>query len=707
MKRYVILIIITMLIGMSSCSKNPFNYPDTRKQDIHDTYFGVEVNDPYRWLEDDNSPETKQWVKEQNAITFGYLAQIPFRNDIENTLKELYNYQRISAPVVVKNTFFYTRNTGLQEHALLYMKKGADGPEQLILDPATLSNDKSKALSKYKVSDDARYLAYVVTTAGSDWEEIYVKDLQSGELLPDHLTDIKFTSISWHNNGFYYSKFLNPDEKERYTAKNEKSALFYHTLGDSQDNDTLLFTGEKGKSTFYNTKIVGDKTRYLIIYEAESSFGQQVYIKNLTRNGNIFKLTNGYNFEYDVISCLNDVLYIKTNYNAPKYRVVKVDLNQRSIGQWEDAIPQSDALLEKCYMAGDKLIAKYFRNLQNELLILNIEGVKLSKINIPSSGTVHGFEVDKESLSVYFSFTSYTIPARIYKYNLRLNELSLYYTPETPMKTNNVIASLEFCKSKDGTEVPMYIIRQKDVRINAQAPTLLYGYGGFNVINTPAFSPDILTWVKNGGIYVNAHIRGGGEYGEVWHDAGTKQKKQNVFDDFIACAEYLIDNEYTNTNKLAVYGGSNGGLLVGAVINQRPDLFAAAVPAVGVMDMLRYHKFTIGWAWASDYGTSDDDSSMFAYLYNYSPLHNIQTDTDYPAILVTTADHDDRVVPAHSFKYIATMQEKSAGAKPAFIRVQKNAGHGANLPISVKIKEKADVYAFLLQNMGENFEIKE
>jgi len=691
------------VLFLAACNNPKIDYPETNKVDTTDNYFGVKVDDPFRWLENENAPETKSWIKAQNEVTYNYLNQIPFRENIHKRMKELVNHERIIYPVEVAGYYYYLKNEGLQEHEILYRQDIKSGEEEKLIDPNQLSDNKTVALAHFKVSQNGKYLAYSLATSGSDWRTILVYDLQQGKNLPDTIKNVKFSDMEWYKNGFYYTRFNVTDNNRKFTSVNNESAVYYHHLGTPQENDPLVFAGDKKSGRFYDIDIVGENNQYLVIYEAETTSGNQLYIKNIEQNDKmVLKLVTGFDYEYYAVACIDDILYLRTNYKAPKFRLARINLGANAIGEWETEISERQAVLEQCTWVGNSFLCIYQSNVQNTLLQKYLGISKMDTVHLPKNGSVDYLRANPKTGKALFTYTSYIQPDIIYNFDAVERKSDTFFVTKTDFDASNYTAQLKYYTSNDGTGIPIYLVHKKGVEKNGKNPVLLYGYGGFNITKLPSYSPYIHFWLEQGGIFASAHIRGGGEFGEEWHQAGTKENKQNVFDDFIAAGEYLINQEYTSSSKLAIHGASNGGLLVGAVINQRPELFGAAVPAVGVMDMLRYHKFTIGWAWASDYGTSED-SLQFQYLYKYSPLHNISESKKYPAVMVLTADHDDRVVPAHSFKYIATLQNNSKGREPKLIRIQNNAGHGANIPVSYKIEERSDMYTFIINELGVNF----
>ena len=706
MRKYCIgILALNVLIMLSSCNNEtktngdePLKYPETKKCDTVDNYFGTAVADPYRWLEDDFSDETANWVKAQNEVTNNYLAKISYRDKMKNRLQEIMNYPKESAPSKKGNRYFFYRNDGLQNQSVLYYKNSLDGEAVELLDPNKLSDDGTVALSNLGISDDGNYLGYAISRNGSDWEEIFVKNIETGETLNDHLMWVKFTSIAWKDDGFFYSRF--PEPKNELSGVNENGQLYYHKVGTEQKEDKLAYEDKDNPDVSFTADVINK--RYLIIYGSESTSGNCLYYKDLDKaNSDFVKLVDNFENDYAVIDEIDGNFIVMTNYFAPEYEVIKIFLDNPTPAKWLDLIPKSDAgVLTEVSHIGKKLIANYTKDAHTVIRIFDEEGHFISNLDNDMIGTIGGFSGDTEDTETFYTVTSYTTPAAIYKYDITNNKSELYKNSEIKFNADEYVTEQKFYTSKDGTKVPIFLTHKKDIVLDGSNPTLLYGYGGFNISLTPSFSATRIAWLEQGGVYAVANIRGGGEYGKEWHEAGTKLQKQNVFDDFIAAAEYLINEKYTSKKRLAIQGGSNGGLLVGAVVNQRPDLFAVAIPQVGVMDMLRYHKFTIGRYWAIDYGTSEDSKEMFEYIYKYSPLHSVKNGVEYPAILVTTADHDDRVVPAHSFKYAATLQNSEIGNKPHLIRIESNAGHGSGKPLDKAINEVVDIYSFILYNMG-------
>lgn len=701
MKKNLFLIVIFLFTLMMTHCRPPsrLEYPDTRMDDVVDTYFGVEVADPFRWLEDDNSEETKAWVTAQNEVTFGYLERIPFRRQIHDRLTKVWDHERFGVPFWKNDLYFYFRNDGMQNQSVLYVREGLEGEPRVFIDPNTFSEDGTVSLTGLSLSDDARYMAYGISRGGSDWNELFVREVATGEDLDDHIRWAKFSGIAWKDDGFYYSRYDTPPPGEELSAPNEHHQLWYHRLGTSQEEDRLVYRNPDHPRRNYSALTTEDE-RFLVMVEMESSVGNALWIKDLDRPGARFQhLIGDLQHNNRVVDHINGRFLVMTNYQAPLYRLVLVDPARPQPAHWQDVIPEGAHLLRGVSLVGGRIVANYLVDVVSRLYVYDMQGNRLSGIELPGAGSVGGFSGKKDESTAFFAYTSFNYPTTIFKFDMQTGTYEEYFRPAIDFDPEKYESKQVFYTSADGTRVPMFITHKKGLKLDGNNPTLLYGYGGFNVSMTPGFSLARILLLENGGVYAVANIRGGGEFGREWHDAGKQLNKQNGFDDFIAAAEYLIAEGYTSSEKLAIQGGSNGGLLVGAVANQRPDLFAVALPAVGVMDMLRYHLFTIGWAWAGDYGTSED-SVHFHNLYAYSPLHNIREGVNYPATLVTTADHDDRVVPAHSFKYIAELQRRHAGPNPVLIRIETQAGHGAGTSTEKLIEELTDVYAFTLYNLG-------
>jgi len=686
---------------MMSCSENPIQYPPTKKGEVKDNYFGTEVEDPYRWLEDDNSAETAEWVKIQNQLTFGYLEKLPYRDQIKTRLTELWDYPKYGTPFKEAGKYFFTKNTGLQNQSVWYITDNLESEPKVLLDPNTLTADGTAALTSIEVSNDGKYLMYQVAKSGSDWNEIFVKNIETGEMLPDHIQWVKFSGCSWYKDGFFYSAYDKPETGSELSKSNEFQKVFFHKLGTDQSADLLIVNDAVNAKRMFGAGLTDDK-RFLFISKSEGTSGNALDLKDLSKNNSGFiSLMGSYEYDFNPIDNNGDDLFVLTNYKAPKYRLIKVNTNHPEEANWVDIIPEKKDVLQSVSMIAGKLVVNYMTDAHSKTEVYSFDGVLDHEVKLPGIGTVSSFSGKKAENIAFFSYTSFNTPGEIYKYDFTTKQSTLHFRPEVKFNPDDFEVKQEFYASKDGTKIPMFIVSKKGIALNGNNPTLLYAYGGFNVSLTPSFSAARMAFLENGGVFALANLRGGGEYGEDWHKAGIKMQKQNVFDDFIAAAEYLISQKYTSSEKLAIQGGSNGGLLIGAVTNQRPELFKVALPQVGVMDMLRFHKFTIGWAWADDYGTSADSEEMFKYLFNYSPYHTIKKDVAYPAVLATTADHDDRVVPAHTFKYMARLQEYGAGNKlPLLVRIDAKAGHGAGKPTAKVIEEYTDVWSFVFFHLG-------
>ncbi len=702
MKQRTYLLILAVLIVWSCGNENVTEvqkYPETKKIDHVDTYFGTEVPDPYRWLEDDRSAETAEWVKAENEVTFAYLNNIPFRDKIKDRLESLMNYERVYAPRKHGNWQYFYRNNGLQNQNVLYRTDLEGNNEEVFLDPNTFKEDGTISLSSTSFTKDGSLIAYLISEGGSDWRKAIIMNTESRQILEDTLIDLKFTGIAWQGNeGFYYSSYEKPEGSE-LSQITQEHRLFYHKLGTDQAEDQLIFGGE-GQVRRYIGGYLTEDERYLVITASKSTTGNELYIKDLSDPKNpIIPIVADFEGEHYVLDNDGSTLFIHTNHMAPNNKIVKVDANNPEITNWEDFIAENNMVMSAT-TAGMRIFAFYLEDAKTKVVQYNRVGSKERDIELPGIGTATGFGGLEDDSEVYYSFTSFTSPNSIYKYSIKEGASVLYERPDIDFDPDNFETKQVFYTSKDGTKIPMFIVHKKGLELNGKNPTYLYAYGGFNVSLLPSFRTSRLVWLENGGIYAQPNLRGGGEYGEDWHNAGIKMKKQNVFDDFIAAGEYLVAEGYTSHDYLAIAGGSNGGLLVGATMTQRPDLAKVAFPAVGVMDMLRYNKFTAGAGWAYDYGTAEDSKEMFEYLKGYSPLHNLKQGVAYPATMVTTADHDDRVVPAHSFKFAATLQEAHAGTKPVLIRIETDAGHGAGTPISKAIEQAADLYSFAWYNMG-------
>ncbi|GAB1414854.1 prolyl oligopeptidase family serine peptidase [Paludibacter sp.] len=685
---------------MYSCSnKANIQYPETRMDTITDNYWGMNIPDPYRWLEDDRSVETERWVIAQNKVTYDYLDQIPFRAELKNRLTELMNYPKYSSPSKINGKYYFYKNDGLQNQSVLYELDSLNAEPKVLLDPNKLSKDGTVALSQVSFSNDGKYLAYSIARSGSDWNEIFVMDVATRELLNDHIEWVKFSGISWQKNGFYYSAYDKPIAGREYSNKNEYHKIFYHRIGENQSYDRIIF--ENRDFALRNcSAYVTDDERFLFISETESTTGNSLYMKDLNRPySRPVLIAPGFESDFVVVDHYDGKIYVLTNYEAANQQLMVVDPNNPQLENWKTLIPESENVMQSVSIIGGKIFVNYMQDAANHLFAFSTEGRLLYEIKLPTIGTVN-ISGKMDENEAFYTFTSFTFPPTIYRYDVAADKSELFRKSEVLFNPEDYVSEQVFYASKDGTKIPMSITYKKGIKLNGKNPLMLYGYGGFNISLLPGFNVARIPFLEKGGIYAIANIRGGGEFGENWHMAGTKMHKQNVFDDFIAAAEYLIDKKYTNSKKLAINGGSNGGLLIGACMTQRPDLFAVAIPEVGVLDMLRYQKFTIGWAWATDYGTSEESKEMFEYLLNYSPLHNVEHGVDYPATLITTGDHDDRVVPAHSFKFAATLQAANSGKNPTLIRIDVNAGHGAGKPISKIIDAQTDVWSFVMKNLG-------
>ncbi|WP_281324511.1 prolyl oligopeptidase family serine peptidase [Flavobacterium sp. IMCC34518] len=675
----------------------PLTYPKTAKGETVDVYFDTKVNDPYRWLEDDKSPETAAWVKEENKVTYDYLDQIPFRNALKSRLEKLWNYEKIGAPFKEGSFIYYYKNNGLQNQSVLY-RKDSKGKEEVFLDPNTFSKLGTSSLGGVDFSKDGSKVAYSISEGGSDWRKVVLMDVNTFKKLEDTLVDVKFSGISWKGNeGFYYSSYDKPKGSE-LSAKTDQHKLYYHKLGTAQKDDQVIF-GADQKRRYVGGGVTEDN-HYLVISASNATYGNELYIQDLTKpNSPIVTIVDNFNSDNNIIENEGEKLFIETDLNAPNKRIVSVDVNNPKPENWKDLIPETENVLTPT-TGGGYFFANYMKDAVSVVKQYDYSGKLVREITLPGIGTASGFGSKKEEKILYYSFTNYITPPSIYSFEPKLGKSAVYQKPKVDFKSEDYQSVQVFYTSKDGTKIPMIITHKKGLKLNGKNPTILYGYGGFNISLTPSFSISNAVWMENGGIYAVANLRGGGEYGKKWHDAGIKMQKQNVFDDFIAAAEYLIAQKYTSSNFLAIRGGSNGGLLVGATMTQRPDLMKVALPAVGVMDMLRYHTFTSGAGWAFDYGTSADSKEMFEYIKGYSPVANVKAGVQYPATMVTTGDHDDRVVPAHSFKFAAELQEKQTGNNPVLIRIDINAGHGAGKSLAATIQESCDIQAFTLYNMG-------
>jgi prolyl oligopeptidase len=712
----LILLNIFLLIFASSCSdltkkntkppmdfKNiPLSYAATKKDTtVADDYFGTKIKDPYRWLEDDQSTATKEWVTKQNLVTFGYLSQIPYRDQIKKRLTEIWNFEKFGVPFKESGKYYFFKNDGLQNQSILYVQDNLSSQAVKMLDPNTFSTDGTASLQEYSFSKDGKYFAYGTSKGGSDWRSIQVKDLETGTLTTDKIEWAKFTGIAWEGDGFYYSKYPAPEEGQELTASNKFGAVYYHKLGTDQSADVLVFSDKAHPNRYFGGNTTDDE-RFLMVTGSEGTSGNSLFFKDLTKKETEFTpVVTNFENDYNVVDNIGEKLLVVTNRKAPNQRLVLINSEHPEEDFWETLIPENkEDVLTGVDICGDKIICQYLHNASSALRVFKMDGTLVREMELPEIGTVGSISGKKGEKEAFFSFQSFLRPNTIFSFNTDDLKSKVFKAPKLDFDPEAFMTEQVWFQSKDGTKVPMFITRKKNISMDGKNPTLLYGYGGFNISVTPSFSASKAALLENNGIFAVANIRGGGEFGETWHKAGTKCQKQNVFNDFIAAAEYLVDKKYTAPERLAIEGGSNGGLLVGACMTQRPDLFGVAFPRVGVLDMLRYHKFTIGYAWATDYGRSDD-AKEFDCLKAYSPLHNLEK-TKYPATMITTADHDDRVVPAHSFKFAAGLQAVQQGDSPTLIRIDTGAGHGAGKPTSKLLDEAADMLSFMLYNMKMN-----
>jgi prolyl oligopeptidase len=695
MKKTITISAIVCTLVMHAQTK--INYPETKKIDHVDSYYNDKINDPYRWLEDDRSAETEAWVKAQNKVTYGYLEQIPYRNQLKDRMEQLWNYEKIGAPFKEGDLSYYYKNNGLQNQSVLYRKDKA-GKEEIFLDPNTFSKDGTTSLGGLNFSKDGSLVAYSISEGGSDWRKVIVMEAKTKKIIGDTIVDVKFSGVSWYKNeGFYYSSYDKPVGSE-LSAKTDQHKLYYHKLNTSQKTDKLVFGGAIKRR--YVGGSVSEDENYLFISAANSTSGNELYYLDLSKpDSKIVTLIDNYENDNDVLDNKGSKIYLVTNFNAPNKRVVTFDVSNSEKENWKDCIAETENVLSPNTGSGF-IFASYMKDAVSFIKQYDYNGKLVRDVQLPGVGTAGGFGGKEKETTLYFSFTNYVTPGTTYKYDPITGKSEVYQKPKVDFDSENYESKQVFYTSKDGTKIPMIITYKKGTQLNGKNPTILYGYGGFNISLTPTFSISNAVWLENGGIYAVANLRGGGEYGKKWHDAGTQLKKQNVFDDCIAAAEYLIQEKYTSSDYLAIKGGSNGGLLVGAVMTQRPDLVKVALPAVGVLDMLRYHTFTAGAGWAYDYGTAEQSLAMYEYIKGYSPVHNVKAKVKYPATLITTGDHDDRVVPAHSFKYAAELQAKQAGENPVLIRIDVNAGHGAGKSVAATIQENVDMQVFTLYNMG-------
>lgn len=700
MKHFVALSVLA-LTTTTMVAQN-INYPKAPKDSTVDTYFGVKIPDPFRPLEADRSKETAEWVAAENKVTNEYLAKIPFRAKLLQRLKEVADYEKVSAPFENNGKWYVFKNNGLQNQSVLYQMNELGGALHEFLDPNKLSTDGTVALQDISFSKDGKHMAYVISRSGSDWQEIYVKDVATGKLLSDHIEWAKFGGAKWCGNGFYYSAYDAPEKGKEYSSKNEIHKIYYHKIGTPQSQDVLFYQNPTQPLRFYSVSLNKEET-IMFLYESGAGSGMNLYVRDLrVPNSQFIQMTSNMDLQYNPIGTVGDNIYLLTNDGAPKGRIMVANVHKPGFKDWKELVGETKNVLENAQFAADKLVLSYSKDASTHLYVYSLDGKELNEIKLPTVGRA-SFSGERGQKECFYSFASFTVPGAIYQYDMAQNKSSVYTEPKVKFSLNQYTTEQVFFNSKDGTRVPMFLTYRKGLKRNGKNPVLIYGYGGFNVSLSPNFSSMRIPFLENGGVYVQVNLRGGSEYGEEWHVAGTKMQKQNVFDDFISAAEWLVSNHFTSKEHIAIMGGSNGGLLVGACMTQRPDLFKVCIPQVGVMDMLRYHKFTIGWNWAPDYGTSEDSKAMFDYLRAYSPLHNLKKGVSYPATLVTTADHDDRVVPAHSFKFAATLQECQGGTAPVLIRIDSKAGHGSGKPLAKQLEEQADIYSFIMWNLGMKF----
>lgn len=700
MRKFIALSALT-LTATTMTAQN-IAYPKAPKDGTVDTYFGVKVPDPYRPLEADRSQETTAWVEAENKVTNAYLAKIPFRAKLLKRLKEVADFEKVGTPFNKNGKWYVYKNNGLQNQSVLYQMDELGGQLNEFLDPNKLSDDGTVALQSTSFSKDGKYMAYVISRSGSDWQEIYVKDVATGELLSDHIEWAKFGGAQWCGNGFFYSAYDAPEKGKEFSSKNEVHKVYYHKIGTKQSDDVLFYQNPAHPLRFYSVSLNEDETM-MFLNESGAGSGMNLYVRDLrVPNSQFIQMTSNMDLQYSPIETIGDNIYLLTNDGAPRGRVMVANIHKPGFKDWKELIAESKSVLEDVQFADDKLILTYSQDASTHLYVYSIDGKELNEITLPTVGRAY-VNSKRGQKECFYSFSSFTVPGTIYQYDIAENKSTVYTAPKIKFDLDKYTTQQVFVTSKDGTRVPMFLTYKKDLKRNGKNPVLIYGYGGFNVSLPPSFSSMRIPFLENGGIYAQVNLRGGSEYGEEWHVAGTKMQKQNVFDDFISSAEWLITNNFTSKDHIAIMGGSNGGLLVGACMTQRPDLFKVCIPQVGVMDMLRYHKFTIGWNWAPDYGTSEDSREMFEYLYSYSPLHNLKKGVSYPATLVTTADHDDRVVPAHSFKFAATLQDCQAGTAPVLIRIDSKAGHGSGKPLAKQLEEQADIYGFIMKHLGMKF----
>jgi prolyl oligopeptidase len=696
------LLLSALTLGTAAASGQTISYPTAPHDGTVDEYFGVKVSDPFRPLENDTSAATKAWVEAENAVTHAYLSKIPFRDKLLSRLKTVVNYEKVGVPFEEHGKWYFYRNNGLQNQSVLYQMDRLGGEPRVMLDPNSLSADGTVALKSVDFSNNGKYMAYVISRSGSDWQEIYVRDVATGRDLDDHILWAKFSGAAWCGDGFFYSAYDAPVEGKEFSNKNEVHKIYYHRIGTPQSQDQLFYQNPVNPLRFYSVSVNEEETM-MFLYESGAGAGNNLYVRDLrVPEAQFVQMTGNMDQQYSPLETVGDSIYLFTNDGAPRNRLMVANIHKPGFKDWKEVVAEAPEVLESVTFTNGQMILEYSKDASSHAYLYTMDGTRLHEIKLPSAGSV-GFYGKRQLKECFYSFSSFTVPGTVYRYDATADVSTVYAAPKVGFRQGDFVTEQVFVTSKDGTRVPLFLTYKKGLKRNGKNPVYLYAYGGFNIAMTPGFAATRIPFLESGGIYAQASLRGGSEYGEEWHLAGTKMQKQNVFDDFISCAEWLISNKYTSSEKLAIVGGSNGGLLVGACMTQRPDLYKVCIPQVGVMDMLRYHKFTIGWNWASDYGTSEDSKEMFSYLRAYSPLHNLKPGTHYPATLVTTADHDDRVVPAHSFKFAATLQQCQGGTAPVLIRIDSKAGHGGGKPLAKQLEESADIYGFIMYNLGMKY----
>ncbi len=708
MKKILVTILMVLITSnMIIMKAQKITYPETKEVVFEEDHYGFLVGDPYHWLENDTSTETAEWVKAENKVTNDYLADIPFRDKIKKRMTKLWNFKKITAPFKAGSNYLYYKNDGIQNQNVLYVKPiGTNKQERILIDPNKVWSAGTTSLASISPSNDGKYLGYGISVGGSDWEEFHVMNIATGDTLMDVIRWVKFSGMAWYGNGFYYSRYDEPKKGHELSQQNDNQKVYYHKLGTKQSEDVLFYEDLKFPFHSYGVQVTQDE-HYLLLYITESTSGNALYVKDLTKpDAKLTAIIEGFGSDNNVVDNVGDKLILHTNNNAPRYRLMYINPMNPKVEHWEYLIPEQNDVMEGVSIASNRIVVKYMKDAASRLFTYDLNGGDVKEIPLATFCTVDAMNGSQKDSLLFYSYTSFTVPSIVMKHNILTNNSKVIDKPEIDFNADNYETKQVFYPSQDGTMIPMFIVYKKGLKLNGKNPTYLFGYGGFNISKTPEFKTERLVFLEQGGVFAMANIRGGGEYGEDWHRAGIKMSKQNVFDDFVAAAQYLINEKYTNSYKLAIAGRSNGGLLIGAAITQHPELFKVAIPTVGVMDMLRYHKFTIGYAWASDYGTCEDSQEMFLTLLKYSPLHNIKEGVSYPATMVTTGDHDDRVVPAHSFKFAATMQARNGGENPILIRIDSMAGHGSGKPTGKLIEEQTDIWSFVFYNLGMKMEEK-